>query len=40
MNGQERKREKGLKNIGEGAELMVKAKEEMGRIETVTGSQF
>jgi hypothetical protein len=40
MNGQERQSEKGLKNIGEGAELMVKVKEEMGRIEAVTGSQF
>jgi hypothetical protein len=38
MNGQEKKWEKGLKNIGEGAELMVKAEEEIGRIEAVTGS--
>jgi hypothetical protein len=40
MNGQERKWKKDLKNIGEGAELMVKGEEEMGRIEAVTGSQF
>jgi hypothetical protein len=40
MSVQEGKWEKSLKNIGEGAELMMKEKEEMGRIESVTGSQF